>query len=1273
VALEPLVECEKYLAHAPCSQGALDDEVADALPGAHEWIVSSVLMIGGRFTELAAVSRGGTGSVFRALDGRSGEPVAVKILYGGSVDDADRLEREVDALAAAAHPAVVRYVDHGRTEEGELYLAMEWLDGETLADRLRRGRLEIAEAVALAGRLADALAAAHVRGVVHRDLKPHNVILAGSSLDEPKLVDFGLAKLERARALTLPGSIMGTPAYMAPEQARGARDIDARADVFALGCVLYECLCGHPPFRGDDPWAVLAKVVLEEPAPVMEVRPGVPTALDELISDLLAKSPGNRPDAAGAAARLAAIRDGTAGARGVAGPAVLTGAEKRLISLIVCDIAPLRPLATDATLAATPLPVTPIPFDGDASLAGTLTRMRAIAQPYGGYIERVAAGHLVGVLHGDGVAADLASQAARCALALRARLGAAPIVLATGAAMVVGRLPVGDIIDRAARLLAAGIEPDESGRLPVVLDEVTAGLLAPSFVAGQRGARIELWSERRGAPPVRTLLGKPAPFVGRDREVLTVEASLAEAMSESVARAVLVTGPPGAGKSRLRHELLTRAAGRGLPAAWIGRGDPVSAGSPFGILADALRGALDLADGQPLDEQREQLRARVDPAIADFLGELVGVPFAGEPDTPLHAARRDAALMGDRLRAAFEAFLRERTEHGPVVIVLEDLHWGDLPSVRLVESALRNLSGRPLFVLALGRPDVHDRFPALWEDLGCVHVPLTELSRRAGERLVRSVLPDVADDAVARILDRAAGNAFLLEELTRATAEGWGDLPATVRAVAQARFDGLDTDARRVLRAASVFGATFWAGGVAHLLGDASAAPNVRALLERLAVREVLTRRQTSRIAGEREMVFRHVLLREAAYESFAEADRRLGHRLAGEWLEAHGERDPMLFAEHFDRAGLPERAAAGYLRAAADALAGNDVRAAIERADRGTELTVDPRDRGHLRVIAAEAHRWLGDYAAAEEACRDAMVCLASGTELWIEAAGRRGEVASLLGKVALAEEMAAELIEAPREPSARDAWVIGCTKLAARLTIDDHHATVGRLLAAVDTLDPSELSGIARAWRARAHACDVGLRGDRAGAAANMGAAADEFEHAGDERNAIVQRLNQVEFLADVGLLDEAERRFAALLPRVAPISDILSQHAITVRALLAAVGNHPEDVLAIPMAQLEAIGYPRAPFIALCDIAEAHRRLGDLDTAERWLALATEKLRRFPAMLPAVAAVSAAVLLDRGRPAEALAVAHAALEVPPSWTLAPRRARLVVVEQRAAAFRA
>src|SRR5262249_47784594 len=150
------------------------------------------------------------------------------------------------------HPGIVRYVAHGVTHEGKPYLAMEWLSGETLSARLAGVGLSIAESVTLAAHVAAALGAVHRRGLVHRDLKPANLLLEGGAIESIKLIDFGIARLPNAGVrLTLPGATLGTPGYMAPEQIRAAADVDARADVFSFGCVLFRCLAGRTAFAGE--------------------------------------------------------------------------------------------------------------------------------------------------------------------------------------------------------------------------------------------------------------------------------------------------------------------------------------------------------------------------------------------------------------------------------------------------------------------------------------------------------------------------------------------------------------------------------------------------------------------------------------------------------------------------------------------------------------------------------------------------------------------------------------------------------------------------------------------------------------------------------------------------------------------------------------------------------------------------------------------------------------------------------------------------------------
>jgi len=206
----------------------------------------------------------------------------------------------------------------------------------------------------------------------------------------------------------------------------------------------------------------------------------------------------------------------------------------------------------------------------------------------------------------------------------------------------------------------------------------------------------------------------------------------------------------------------------------------------------------------------------------------------------LRAARKSAVLLGDQMRRAFENFLVAEAAAQPVLVVLEDLHWGDLPSISFLDAALRGLEGASWMVLGLGRPEVTDAFPRLWSERGLEEIHLAGRGRKAAERLVRHVLgQDAPAEAVAQLVERAGGKAFYLEELVRAVVEGKGDrLPETVLAVVEARLDALQEEARRVLRAASVFGRVFWEGGVARLLGEGTEGL-VRAMLGALADREL--------------------------------------------------------------------------------------------------------------------------------------------------------------------------------------------------------------------------------------------------------------------------------------------------------------------------------------------------------------------------------------------------------------------------------------------------
>ena len=253
-------------------------------------------LISGRYRLQAVLGRGGMATVWRGADERLGRRVAVKLLDRADTADPamlQRFDREARTAGGLTHPNIVAVYDVG-SDTGVAYLVMELVDGTSVAALLAGGPLPIDQAVEVARQICDALAVAHAQGVVHRDIKPANILL--TTTGAVKVCDFGIARLthQQQADLTAPHTAIGTSAYMAPEQASGAA-VDARTDLYALGCVMYAMLTGQPPFTGDNPLTVLWQHQ-HQPAPsVASLRPDTPADLDVLIAGLLAKNPADRP------------------------------------------------------------------------------------------------------------------------------------------------------------------------------------------------------------------------------------------------------------------------------------------------------------------------------------------------------------------------------------------------------------------------------------------------------------------------------------------------------------------------------------------------------------------------------------------------------------------------------------------------------------------------------------------------------------------------------------------------------------------------------------------------------------------------------------------------------------------------------------------------------------------------------------------------------------------------------------------------------------------
>ncbi|HEY9448227.1 MAG TPA: serine/threonine-protein kinase, partial [Gemmatimonadaceae bacterium] len=253
-----------------------------------------------RFEILKVIGSGGMGTVYRARDRELGEDIAIKVirpsLLGSDSQSHERFKTEIRLARRISHENVVRTHDLGEWA-GVSFVTMEYVEGITLRELIAtRGHVGVSATLAIARQLARALEAAHGHGVIHRDIKPGNLLLDGAGV--LKVMDFGIARLaERTDAITQVGLVVGTPDYMPPEQLL-AEIVDVRSDLYATGVVLYECLTGHPPFVAKTPIALIAKLLHEEPIPPSTLDAEVPASLSALVVRLLAKAPDDRPGSA---------------------------------------------------------------------------------------------------------------------------------------------------------------------------------------------------------------------------------------------------------------------------------------------------------------------------------------------------------------------------------------------------------------------------------------------------------------------------------------------------------------------------------------------------------------------------------------------------------------------------------------------------------------------------------------------------------------------------------------------------------------------------------------------------------------------------------------------------------------------------------------------------------------------------------------------------------------------------------------------------------------
>lgn len=1291
-------------AHLPTPDAASGPSLGHDAADVSRWIG---VLVDGRFEVESLAGRGGMGEVFSARDQVSGGLVALKVMHR-HLDEASaaRFADEASTLGELAHPGIVGLVTAGHCSANRCtYLAMEWLQGEDLASLLlRNGPPPVADAVALLKRITVPLAYAHAQGLVHRDIKPANVFMTGDDHNTVKLLDFGIARFEHGRSQTQTGVAVGTPYYMAPEQARGLPTVDARADVYALGALFFELLTGRPPFVGDHGLAVLMMALFEEAPTINELRRGeqrVAPALNELVRRMLAKDPVERPvDARAVAAELDALGalQGAPALPSGASPfsreaSSLTADELRIVSVVAAagpglaetsrniavvsvvdrdpaDTAAAGVVAVVPDLPAADVAVANVAGDvADATGAALMEELRSTVANYGARLEQLADGTLVAMVVGAGLPTEQAVSAARCALAMRQVRPDVPMVVATGRSRSAGLgQPVGEVIERAVAALfrtAAG---------SIQVDDMTAGLLPERFEVHSDGERMALLDEKDPVADVRTLLGRPTPCVGRRRELRHLEAIFDDCAEDAAAAAVLVQGPPGIGKTRLCVEFIRRLRERSDESddafhLIYGRAESFGGSSPYGLVGDAIRRFVGIHPRDNLAVRRHKLQTRIGRHLTDanrrrvalFLGEAFGVPFPATDDLEMAAARRDGRLMADQVRQAFVTWLRSEAFARPMVAFLEDLQWADRPSLALIDAAL-GLRDMPLLVVAASRVDAGSGRETLWNGRDVTRIPLGRLRDKAAASLIDEVLGEtVTPQETAVLVAQADGNAFFLEELIRARTSpqgsaGPGSLPDTVLGMIEARLAGLASSARLVLRAASVFGDTFAKDAVLALCGTRLSEGELGRELAGLADAELLTPYGGDSRDHSGSFRFRNAVLREAAYAMLTERDKSLGHKLAGEWLSRTNDPDELSKALHFMRGGDPGRARPHYARAAKTALDANDFEGAYAHADAAIEGGATGSELGVLQLIQSEAMLFSGDMPTCAEHARSVVSSCEPGTATWFRAIGYATFACSLSGEEAELAQWAERLYEVQAsEPEVALPQVIALLQVAVALSQRGqyHDADALVLLAEkraerVPDHDRPVLVGRLAGMRGQMALSD----GDLGAAVRHYRASTEAYTRCGNHRRACNMRISLGFGDMRLGRLAVARRELeeAAARSEQMGLRHVAAVAKHNLGLALALSGQLEEGLVLEQQAYVTLLdeGDVRVAGTSLVYVAQIQQMRGDLGAAEKAANEAVAILDAFEPSKALALAILGGVILAAGRPEEALGHAERAWEM-------------------------
>jgi len=999
----------------------------------------------GTYEVLEEIGKGGMATVYRARQASVDRDVAIKVIrraIAGDPEAVQRFQREARLIARLEHPHILPIYDFDGAHDPP-YLVMRYLESGTLEEVMEQGLLPLDEVAYLLRQVCSALDYGHRQGIVHRDIKPSNIMI--DQQGNAFVTDFGIARIAAeagGRQITATGAIIGTPDYMSPEQAQGRDDIDARADIYALGAMLYHMLTGDVPFQADTPMNVLMKHIHDPVLPLRDRNPAVPPAAEAVVLKAMAKDREQRyatavdlgqalGDALGAssgdparlreAASTSIIRR-SGGQRATTGRSTTPSEQNRQVTALYANAAEYAALVDQVAGSEA----------ARRAMAAWREAVDGVITSFQGRILTASENDFLALWGAEAAREDDAERAVRAGLAIQSTLRS------LGAAFLGGEdeaLPVSIGVHSGVALLTPSDRPGSisaSGSTISLANRVmqnAAGLVLVTHdtyrhVRGVFDVAPDLPVRIRGrASPVQTyriLAAKPRAFrvntrgvegvetrmVGREAELKHLQNAFLDAFEDGEAHVVTISGEAGVGKSRLLYEFAEWSELR--PERYFvfrGRATPESRHLPFALLRDIFAWRFAIQDDDPPQRVIDKLEQGIaelsgDVATAHLLGSLCGYDLSASPHVrpllskPEHIGRQAK-------NAVLQLFLGLARKEN-VSLQLEDVHHADDASLDLLNDLFLADAHLKLLAVCVARPTLFDRRPD-WGRGQATHtrIDLRPLDKRESRSLVQEILKKV--DEVPRsvrdlLVERAEGNPYYLEELVkmliddhvvvRESDERWRveearlgalEVPPTLYGLLEARLDTLLAPEKLTLQRAAVFGRVFYDRVLEAMDAvDEVHVADLPGVLQALAKREFVFKRETSGFANSQEYIFGQAMLRDTIYERLLDRPRRAYHVAAAKWLaerERPEEHLPQI-AEHFERGGSA-RAAADALRAAADHAAARGLYHDAERLYERALLHIPPEEaqRRYAALFGlGKAANGRGDLPRAEAALDEAL-----------------------------------------------------------------------------------------------------------------------------------------------------------------------------------------------------------------------------------------------------------------------------------------------------------